>query len=275
MADLKFHEAANIFPLIEDDDFDGLVEDIRAKGQLVPIKLYKGEVIDGRNRYRACLLAGKKPETEDATAEVDRVGGPAAYVLSMDKRRHMEKSQRAMCAARLLDYEKALAKERMLKGGEKGRSLQAEHGRHGDGNKAPGPTKAVRARDMAGQKFSVTGETVDRAAKVIAKGAPEVVKAVDSGVLAVRTAARIADLPKEEQPAAVAAAIEKPRRMKEPSARMPGQNIAEEWQAVEAAVKSIRKEIKSIARVSAKYEGLGSKSKDLIREAIKELKEVL
>lgn len=51
--------------------------------------------------------------------------------------------------------------------------------------------------------MNVSGKTVDMAKKVIAKAAPEVVEAVTNGSLAVSRAAKIADLPKEQQVAAL------------------------------------------------------------------------
>lgn len=180
---MEFHEAANIFPLMTGDDFDDLVEDIRKHGLREAIELLDGKIVDGRNRFTACNMAGVEPrfneiETDDAIA----------YVLSNNlHRRHLTPSQRAMVAARAREcYDKA-ANERM-KAGKK-----AEH------PPVNLPEGKSDARDAAGKAAGVSGKSVDFATKVLTHGTPELIKAVDEGRMAVSTAAVHATDPPEEQ----------------------------------------------------------------------------
>jgi len=188
--DMQFHEAAGIFPLMQGDELDQLAESIRDKGQQVDIELYEGKIIDGRNRYRACLMADVEPEFSDVTID----GSLTDYVMSLNlHRRHLNESQRAMVAAKAKERYTAEAKERQKQ--SKGR------GKKGVVNLPP--QKTGKARDKAGDAVGVSGSSVDHATKVVATGAPEVIAAVESGELPVSKAAKLATLPAEEQVAAI------------------------------------------------------------------------
>jgi predicted XRE-type DNA-binding protein len=95
---LEFHPIADLFPLIEGAEFDELVADIKANGLANPIMLYEGKILDGRNRYRACLAAGVEPHCIDTFDGYD----PYSYVISRNlMRRHLTTQQRAAIAAEL------------------------------------------------------------------------------------------------------------------------------------------------------------------------------
>ncbi len=96
--ELKAHQAAEVFPALEGAEFDALVADMREHGQCEPIVVHDGEILDGRNRYRACLVLGIDPVTANWNGE----GSPEAFVISKNiMRRHLTPSQRAMIAATL------------------------------------------------------------------------------------------------------------------------------------------------------------------------------
>lgn len=50
---LEEHALSKNHPLMTDEQFQSLKEDIKLNGQLEPIRLYKGKIIDGRHRVRA------------------------------------------------------------------------------------------------------------------------------------------------------------------------------------------------------------------------------
>jgi ParB-like chromosome segregation protein Spo0J len=116
---IPFHPLAEIFPFIEGDDFDELVKDIRERGLRERIELLHGRILDGRNRYRACVAAGLIPEDLTAPnaghlryfhsfvpagAETPSQDELVAYVISKNlRRRQLNDDQRRMVAARLVN----------------------------------------------------------------------------------------------------------------------------------------------------------------------------
>jgi ParB-like chromosome segregation protein Spo0J len=61
MTEMEFHPLANLFPPLEEKELDELTADIRANGLRENIVLHEGKILDGRNRYYACLRAGVEP----------------------------------------------------------------------------------------------------------------------------------------------------------------------------------------------------------------------
>ena len=81
----RFHPIANLFPLMEGEQLDALVDDIKASGLREPIVEYQGLILDGRNRYRACIEGDCEPHFVPFQGD-----DPIAYVLSKNlHRRHL------------------------------------------------------------------------------------------------------------------------------------------------------------------------------------------
>ncbi|NJQ03344.1 ParB N-terminal domain-containing protein [Streptomyces sp. PLAI1-29] len=86
-----------LFPALDEDDLNALAEDIKEQGLLYPVVLDRsGRVIDGRNRLKACEIAGVEPAY--TTYDGD---DPDRYALSANvHRRNLTKGQIAMITAK-------------------------------------------------------------------------------------------------------------------------------------------------------------------------------
>jgi hypothetical protein len=82
----EFHDVANLFPMLDVDELKALATDIFENGQREPITLFEGKILDGRNRYVACLDAGVEPLFTEYKGR-----HPIDYVVSLNlKRRHQK-----------------------------------------------------------------------------------------------------------------------------------------------------------------------------------------
>lgn len=173
---MQTHPYADIFPMLEGPAAAELVESMRLNGYDLhhPVITYEGQILDGRNRFRAAKSAGVKAAFAEYTGP-----DPLGYVVLANlTRRHLSESQRQMCGARLATL---------------------GHGQKQSGKLAGLPTQAEAA------KLLNTSERGIRSARVVQDtGAPELVAAVDAGTIKVSAAARVAALPKAEQVALVA-----------------------------------------------------------------------
>jgi len=91
--------AADAFPMLDADGLEELAADIKQHGLRDPLVVAdvdgKTLLVDGRNRRRACDMAGVEPSVVNLNGD-----DPTAYVLSANvHRRHMTKGQRAMAVA--------------------------------------------------------------------------------------------------------------------------------------------------------------------------------
>jgi hypothetical protein len=196
-APLKFHPLANLFPMLADPELDDLAEDIRINGQVETIKLHRGMVLDGRNRYTACARKnlGVRSEVFSGT---DREA--LAWVISKNlKRRHLTESQRAMVAARLATLRLG---DNQHTGAPIGAGLLDFEAQCSE----PMP---IVSQPEAASMMSVGRRSVQRAAIVQEKASPELREAVEQGRVAVSTAADIAETTPQAEQTQIAAMSEK------------------------------------------------------------------
>jgi N6-adenosine-specific RNA methylase IME4 len=186
---IPFHPLADIFPLIEGHDFDDLVRDISQHGLREPIVLLHAKILDGRNRYRACVAAKLLPESLDELTVTQikhfkhfitpGAAEPSheellAFVLSKNlHRRHMDESQRAMVADNIATLKQG-ARTDLSPIGE-------------------------MSQEDAAKLLNVGKRSVERARVVREHGTPDLIKAVEQGQIAVSVAAVAAYLPPDDQ----------------------------------------------------------------------------
>ena len=174
MKKMKVHPAAELFPLVEGEEFDRLVADIRERGQEIPIVVTEDEeILDGRNRWRACEEIGVLPDKEIYSGD-----DPLSYVISLNlHRRHLNESQRDMVGAKLANM--------------------------GEGRPSNTTPIGAVSQSAAAAMLNVSKRGIQRAIKVINEAETEVIEAVEQGRLAVSQAAQIANKPEEQQRAIV------------------------------------------------------------------------
>tara|TARA_R110000824_G_scaffold400941_1_gene610018 strand:- start:835 stop:1632 length:798 start_codon:yes stop_codon:yes gene_type:complete len=178
---MKHHEYANLFPMLSDTELKSLAEDIRTNGLETPITTHEGAILDGRNRNRACEIAGVEPQFVTFDGE-----DALAFVISHNlHRRHLTESQRAMVAAKLAT---------MRVGNPKFGSPIPPIGEIG----LPHKDRAQAAKDL-----NIGASSLDRARRVQRDGVPELNEAVEKGEASVNAAAEVSKLPEAEQREAV------------------------------------------------------------------------
>ncbi len=159
------HEACQSVPKIDAYDFDKLVESIKQYGLLRPIEINADrQLVDGRCRIRACLVAGVKLSDQDIiVTDAD----PWAIADSNFSRRHLTDDQKAMMAVKDLAVERADAAKRKAAGGEKGRDIQkATLGTAAVPSKSSAEKRAPRATEVVAAKAGVSRQKLERAEKV-------------------------------------------------------------------------------------------------------------
>ena len=163
----KYHKYANIFPLIEGNEFEELKKDIKQNGLIESVVLYQDQILDGRNRYRACIDTGVTPNFTKYMGD-----SPIEYVVSLNlKRRHLTASQRAVIALDVLPLLEEEAKKRQATStGGFEPQLVAKMPQGGTG----------KAREKAGDVFNV-GARYIQDAKKLKEETPEVIEDIRLG----------------------------------------------------------------------------------------------
>lgn len=178
---MKHHPIADAWEMMSEDKLSELADDIRKNGQLLPVWIYDGKILDGRNRWAACKIAGVEPKTKEYTGD-----SPAAFAVSLnDRRRHSTKGQLAAAAAELEPHFAAEAKRRQREAGKD----------HGRGQKVVQKVEqAIGANDRKAVSEAAASVGVNRQyvadAKKVKQEAPEVFERLKAGKITLQDAKR-------------------------------------------------------------------------------------
>lgn len=169
---VPYHALANAFPMFSGERREEVREDIRRNGVRLPVYLFEGAILDGRNRYELAREAGVAVRFE-AFAGTWKEARDLVISLNL-ARRDLDKSQRAAALAEL---------ETLTHGGD----------RRGDD-----AGKDATRKELA-ERGNVSERSIARAAVVRDQGAPELFDAVKAGAVPVAVAADLTELTPGEQ----------------------------------------------------------------------------
>ena len=207
------HPAADLFPLIEGQEFKELCADIKSRGLSQPITIYKdGSLLDGRNRLLACYETNQEVVIDQYTGN-----DPVQFSLSANlQRRHLNPGQRAVVALKVRELLQPLAKERQREAGEqfgKGAKVSADlreamcerstqnQSKPAEVKPLAPPAASTEHRKYTAQAAKATGASaraVEQAARV-AKVAPDLIPQVQAGTLALDKAHKQAQQRQRQQ----------------------------------------------------------------------------
>lgn len=164
------HEVAKLFPMLSRAELEGMANSILTDGLKHRVVVDKvGVLLDGRNRCKACELAGVEPGVKVYEGE-----DPVAYILAANlKRRNLNESQLATLAVDLLPFYESEAKSRQVR---KPENLLAST----DANKG-------KASEQAAKAVGSSQASVERA-KAVKKASPELYEKVKAGQVSLHDA---------------------------------------------------------------------------------------
>lgn len=235
------HAVADIYPLMDGDEFADLVADVRAHGLRAPIwrVLVDGEtfILDGRNRLRACLDAGVEPRFQDYDGPTD-LAALVSFSRSQNlARRHLTPSQAALIAAKCKELYEEAARLRQIsaQNNTRAKAVQARMP-----ELPPG-----QARDHAARDHGVSPRMVEYGSTVLKRGTDEVIEAVERGELALTAAAELVELEPSAQREVLDAVRDSPRKLRSilrqrETARVNQEEVAKRVENAPAGVRDAR-----------------------------------
>jgi len=193
------HPAANLLPMMSEEDFNNLKDDANQNGFIRPVRVDRdGMVIDGRNRLAVSIAIGK-----DAPIERFTPSDPIQYVVSENlSRRHLTSQQKAVIAVQAEELYTLFAEQAKAKQAEAGGDRKSEGFQKSVPEKIQEPVPEKRIERQTTAKIARTFGTNDNyvsKAKKVKTHAPELLPKVANGEVDLNDAAKVAAQRKKEE----------------------------------------------------------------------------
>lgn len=186
------HPDAEIFPLLDGKDFEDLAKSIEKNGMMFPIVVDRElRVIDGRNRLRAAVFTGTRPEFVYADM-LDFEGDTKQLIAALNlHRRHLSPDQRAAAFVKLLGiHRKELAQQRRVESGKATGGLRGNPKQGGGENAATLPDKRSQRADTRRDVAREAGVSEHKVRQALAAADAGLVDEVAEGKMPLREAAK-------------------------------------------------------------------------------------
>jgi hypothetical protein len=177
------HPIASKLPMLEGDEMDKFAKDIADHGQREPVIIHENQVVDGRNRQKAALMRGIRPQFRHYNQMIDG-GSILELIISQNlRRRHLSPDQLGAYAVEFMPFLEKEAADRRTANLPK-----APNGAFGDSQvltpekveKAPPARKGKSAAHAAAKVGGTSARTVERMKK-LKETDPEKFEAIKAG----------------------------------------------------------------------------------------------
>ena len=224
---MNLHPLCTLFPRMAGAEFAALVADIQAHGLTQPIVTHGGMILDGGNRYAACLEAGIEPRFVEFDGD-----SIVSFVLSANlHRRHMTAGQQAAIVAAAQDWATAQKRGR------------------------PEKTGNVAGLQTVEKRCEVSGasERTQRMADKVSREQPELAKAVARGEMSLPAAVREVEGKPERAPAPKAVPADELAGLREDNAELRERNaeLAKQCEELLAENEALGKVVDAEDRITA------------------------
>lgn len=239
---MKIHPYCNIWPDMEPAEYERVKESIREHGQRQPITTYKGEIVDGKHRWRMCQELGIRAIMQ----EWDEVGDLLDFVADMNEhRRHLAPGARLAAGVRFKEAREEQSKQAQMANLRKGRRPPPEAKKPVSSESANLQSRRTATQEAA-EIAGVSPRTIHQAA-ALKKSNPEAFERVEKGEVKLHAAVKQAKAPPPPpvEPEVVTDELDRP--FEDPDAARRYLDSRREWKEIVNALDALNKRAKALA----------------------------